>query len=251
MNTKVNHLLAGIIFVLCMGAGFFITKALNDNSESNEIKIDTIIGVKDPDTLGTIGEPVPRDNQKVTTPVQEPVESIKITSTAVKKRGNSYSLQIICTNVPVNVTLQYEIPDLQMKNTDGYFTQIPGRKSGRYKVNVRDSSTNEVLAWKDVSGFELIEETPVTVKSMSAGEFQALLLNQSDNSLLGGKHPKVGKSISLSFVGLRDGEKKPGDILSVREKIAYGIWSSAKVLSVGYDERGKINSARIQPIYLN
>lgn len=238
MNTKVKYLLGCIIFLLCVGIGFFITKALSGNSreyqpyelpDSSVIRIDTVAP----------------DSQTVV--IQESAEPIEMASTDVQKTGDSYSLQIICTNVPVNVTLEYEIPDLGKKNSDGYFTRIPGRKSGSYKVNVKNSATGEVLASKDVSGFSLIEGKPVEL--MSAGEFQTLLLNQNDNSLLGGKHPKVAKSIALSFEGLRDGDKKPGDILSVREKIAYEIWNSAKVLRVGYDEKGKINSAKIQPVY--
>lgn len=254
MNTKNKYLLGSIIFLLCVGVGFFITKALSGNFRSNETK-------KEPEIIGKVPTgnnisggrekiviPIDPDTQKVDPPVtQEPVEPMKIASTDVQIIGDAYSLQIICTNVPVNVTLEYEIPDLQKKNSDGFFTRIPGRKSGSYKVNVRNSATGEVLASKVVSGFKIIDVKPVEL--MSAGEFQTLLLNQNDNSLLGGKHPKVSKSIALSFEGLHDDEKKPGDILSVREKIAYGIWSSAKVLRVGYDEKGRINSAKIQPVY--
>ena len=98
-----------------------------------------------------------------------------------------------------------------------------------------------------VSGFVLIDDAQVD--KMTAGQFQALLLNQNDNSLLGGKHPKIARNVTLTFTGLQDGEKRPNDILAVREKIAFGIWSSARVLQVGYDENGRINSARIQPVY--
>ena len=84
---------------------------------------------------------------------------------------------------------------------------------------------------------------------MTAAQFQALLLNQNDNSLLGGKNPKIAKSVALSFTDLKEGEKRPNDILAVREKIAFGIWSSARVVRVGYDESGRINSATIQPVY--
>ena len=87
------------------------------------------------------------------------------------------------------------------------------------------------------------------VEQMTSSEFQSLLLNQNDNSLLGGKHPKVAKTVTLSFEGLHEEERIPGDILAVREKIAFGKWNSAKVLRVGYDENGRINSAKVQPIY--
>ena len=78
---------------------------------------------------------------------------------------------------------------------------------------------------------------------------QSLLLNQNDNSLLGGKNPKVARTVIIRAQGLEEGERAPGDILAVREKIANGIWTSARVVSVGYDNSGRINSVTIQPVY--
>lgn len=88
------------------------------------------------------------------------------------------------------------------------------------------------------------------VSRMSKDEFQSLLLNQKDNSLLGGKNPKVALSVIIRTQGMNEGERAPGDILAVREKIANGIWTSLRVVAVGYDDNsGKINSVTIQPIY--
>lgn len=238
MNTK-KYLLGGIIFVLCACIGFFLMKSLQSDTNVNEAE-----DVRDIQTDSIKEKPA-----KVDTLAKEETnkQKLEIVSTEVQKVGDSYSLRVICINVPANVVLKYELPDLRLKNSDGYFTRIPGRKSGSYIINVTNSSTGEVLASKTVYGFKLKEEK--IVEQMSSSEFQALLLNQGDNSLLGGKHPKVARSISLSFEGLREDDRKPGDILAVREKIAYGIWRSAKVVRVGYDANGKINSARIQPVY--
>ena len=250
MNTKVKYLLGCIIFILCILVGYYITKFMGDSSKTKEVETE-LLGTQSveeqhgfPASSETIEEIGVDDKDK-----QEPSEPLKIALTEVRRNGDFYTLNVICENVPVNVILGYVIPELNKKNTDGCFTRIPGCKSGSYKVVVTNSSTGEILASKVVSGFKLIEEKPKEL--MKSGEFQSLLLNQNDNSLLGGKHPKVAKSVSLSFEGLRDGDRKPSDILAVREKIAYGIWSTAKVISVGYDENGKINSARIRPIYNN
>ena len=239
MNTKYKYLLGGIIFVLCACVGFLLMKS--PQSETNVPKTEGVIV--------TQTDSIKEKTVKVDTLAKEETnkQKLEIVSTEVQKVGDSYSLRVICINVPANVVLKYEIPDLRLKNSDGYFTRIPGRKSGSYIINVTNSATGEVLASKTVYGFKLKEEK--IAEQMSSSEFQALLLNQGDNSLLGGKHPKVARSISLSFEGLRDDDRKPGDILAVREKIAYGIWRSAKVVRVGYDANGKINSARIQPIY--
>lgn len=247
MNTKVKYLLGCIVFVLCVLVGYLITKFVGDRSETKETETE-LIGTPSGEEQPNIPESYEATNEtegdKDNKEISEP---LKISLTEVGRIGDSYTLHVICENVPANVILGYEIPDLNQKNIDGYFTRIPGCKSGRYKVVVTNSSTGEILASKVVSGFKLIEEKPIEL--MTSGEFQSLLLNQNDNSLLGGKHPKVAKSVSLTFEGLRENDRKPTDILAVREKIAYGIWSSARVLRVGYDEKGKINSARIQPIY--
>lgn len=83
---------------------------------------------------------------------------------------------------------------------------------------------------------------------MSAAEFQSLIAG-GDNSILGGKNPKVSKSISFSVSGLREGERRPQDVVGIREKVGNGVWASFTVSSVGYDAQGKINSAIIVPHY--
>jgi len=247
MNANLKYLLGGATFLLCAGGGYFVTKAIKGISVKSEPQPSGPIEV----AVKTTDEVIKEDTLPSTTedphvPDNVVTEPVKI-ATVVKKTGSDYTLQVTCTNVPENVILRFEIPDLKMKNTDGYFIRIPGRKSGSYKVNVSNSVTGEILASKVVSGFAKVDEPVANL--MTASEFQSLLLNQNDNSLLGGKHPKVAKSVSLSFEGLHDDDKRPNDILAVREKISFGIWSSAKVLRVGYDENGRINSARIQPIY--
>ena len=253
MDAKVKYLLSGIVFILCVFVGYFITKYLGGSSEPN------VTGTELLENQTVVEQPSfpasPQASKETGDDGSEVKEKkglsepLTIALTEVRKNGDSYTLHVVCANVPINVILEYEIPKINQKNLDGYFTRIPGCESGSYKLIVKNSSTGEILASKVVSGFKLIEEKPIEL--MSSSEFQSLLLNQNDNSLLGGKHPKVAKVVTLSFEGMRDNDRKPGDILAVREKIAYGIWSSAKVLRVGYDENGKINSARIQPIYNN
>lgn len=95
---------------------------------------------------------------------------------------------------------------------------------------------------------------PAPVQKMTTGEFQSLLLNLHDNSLIAGRnlkarHPKVAESVSLSFEGMREGERRPTDIQEVRDKIANEQWESARVVSLGYDANGHVNAASIKPIY--
>lgn len=250
MDTKLKYLLGGIVFLVCAGAAFWITKSLKNNVESdnrdNEELVSSDSGLTETPAPSDSAENNVSDTNKAESSAPELSGPI-LMNTKVQKMGDTYTLEVTCMNVPVNIILGYEIPALRQKNLDGFFTRIPGCKNGSYKVNVLNNETGEVLVSKVVSGFKLVEEKPS--KLMTAHEFQALLLNQSDNSLLGGKHPNVARNIRLSFEGLREDDKKPGDILAVREKIAFGIWSSARVIGVNYDENGKIYAAKIQPIY--
>lgn len=91
-------------------------------------------------------------------------------------------------------------------------------------------------------------ETPM-IEKMSKARFQTLLLNHKDVSLFGGNNPGVAKSIVFTFRNIHEGEKRPDDVLAIRDKISYGTWSSLRVLSVGYDTNNRINSAEIEPIY--
>lgn len=84
---------------------------------------------------------------------------------------------------------------------------------------------------------------------MTAKAFQALLANRSDNSLLGGHNPQVAKSISFSIRNMKEGENRPDDVLSIRQKVSYGVWAGIRVVSVGYDSNNRISSAVIEPIY--
>lgn len=239
MNNKLKYALCVGLFLICVGIGFLVTKfgkegvkeflSVSVTEKKDSLSSDTIIiNLK------------PKEVKELPAPME-------IVSKEVKKEGKYYTLRMECDNLPTDVNISYEIPELKMKNASGAFTKIPGCKSGCYIVNIVDAKTNDILLSESVSGFVLIDD--VLVDKMTAAQFQTLLLNQNDNSLLGGKHPKIAKYVALTFTDLQEGEQRPNDILAVREKIAFGIWSSARVLHVGYDENGRINSARIQPVY--
>jgi len=108
--------------------------------------------------------------------------------------------------------------------------------------------TNSVA---DAHPLEVIEEEVVEVKKpemerKSAKWFETLLVNESDNTLLGG-NTYVAKNIKFSFIGLKEGENRPYDVLGIREKLyTTQVWKKVSVSKVGYDEvTGKIVSAVI------
>ena len=174
-----------------------------------------------------------------------PVEILVVEKTL--QNDNLYTLRVRAENIPERVTPVYKIESIKRISAEGYFKNIPGTPSEKYEVVVVDEATGIVLARKTIGGFKCIAPPPVI--GMTAGEFQVLLLNLNDNSLLGGKNPKVAKNVGLTVRGMHDDEPTPGDIQAVRDKISNRIWVSARVISVGHDEKGRINSAVIQPVY--
>ena len=247
MYKKLKYIIAAGVFLACLIVGFLFAKFINKDT-IKEPEGDTIVnappkggseGVTD-----TVGGIEPIDTIQAPPPVDKK-NQVKITNTSVQKTGENYTLYVQCYN-PDNVGLRYEIPALGLTSVNGIFNNVPGCKSGSYTVNVVDKSNGKILSSKNVKGFEIVIK-PKQVDMMSKEEFQRLLLSSRYIDLL--KNPKVAKSIALSYVGLNQGEKRPNNIQDVHAKIDFEIWSSLKVVSVGYDESGRINSAVIQPVY--
>lgn len=277
MNTKQKYIFGGVIFLLCICLGFFIMSLFDSPSEKEEqSQSQTDTGVKqekvvqnsdttksnsnedhgishDVDSIESITESV--ESPKAKEAGNKSNESVKVdlkkTAKSVHwdKKDGSYSMTVVVDN-PTNDDLTYEIPALKKTSNNGKFSHIKGISSGKYTVIVKNSK-GKTIASKDISGFSLKEDKQDKderqVKGMSASEFQALL--QSGKSIEGGKHPKVAKDVSFSYVGIKDGEKKPNDILALREKVNFETWKSFKVVNVGYDKDGRVNSVVIQPIY--
>lgn len=165
-----------------------------------------------------------------------------------EKTGKDYALKVVCKNIAEDVTVSYKIVEIDKTSNDGSFKNIPGSKDGKYTILANNAASDEIIAKLELDGFELVAED-ASVQKMSVGQFQSLLLNQNDNSLLGGKNPRVARYVKLTCVGLNEGDYAAGDIQHVRDKIANGIWKTAVVLSVNYNERGQINAATIKPVY--
>ena len=86
--------------------------------------------------------------------------------------------------------------------------------------------------------------------SMTIKEFEVLLNDLNDDTLIGEGSSKVSKSVKITVRNQKEGGKKMRNALDVREKIETGIWKRARVISIGHDEQtGKITSAIVEPIY--
>ena len=168
-----------------------------------------------------------------------------------EKKGDAYTVIVYGVNLPQEMAVCYKlvnpVNNKTIESHNGIFNGVPGNKMGFYTAYIVErTNKSNVLASEKISGFGQVD---TQVAKMSASEFQSLLLNQRDVTLLGGRNPKVAKYVVVSVVGLATGERRPDDIQAVRDKIANGIWSSASVVSVSYDSNGKINAVTIRAIY--
>lgn len=238
MNDNSKKLIAVMLFVVTCIIAFFITKScIKDESDSSVL------------FLPEVPEEITEDSMVVdTTTLAPPFNSPKLRVVKKDRKVNFYSLQVTCNNLPDDIEIYYVIEELNRKSSDGKFDYLPGCNNGKYTVIAIDSESNEKIATLIVDGFNPIAEE-ISVTKMTISEFQKLMLNQNDNSLLGGKNPRVALYVKLTCAGLRDGDFAAGDIQHVRDKVANGIWKSATVVDVNYNEKGQINAATIRPVY--
>jgi len=88
-----------------------------------------------------------------------------------------------------------------------------------------------------------VEPTPVAAK-MSTSEFQGLINNTSDNILEGIGNDKVSGHVRISVSGYPDVQRVGG----VREKIETGMWKGVRVIRLESDPKtGKIIGATVEP----
>lgn len=78
------------------------------------------------------------------------------------------------------------------------------------------------------------------VKKLSARELEALI-NKCDQRLSLNTHPKISKNVVVSGGGVQQ-------FMDIEDRIKNKEWLSVKVVNVGYNDEGKVNRVRINPV---
>lgn len=286
-NSAKYLILAGI-FVVTFGIGYFGVKvvcnskstdketiAQNDKETSakGEKPLTPPNKKKSPeapaDTVAT--QPAITETQGQTNPGQEASinkEKISLNPSKPELWGDSYRFKCTCTGVPEGTNIHYELWSnrLVQSSQDGNFKNVPGIAGGKYKLClVKDE--NENLVTIRVSGFMPIENED-SQKSGETGqekpkkplitkdEFEKKMLNPNDNSLVVArratdKNTVLAHGFSITIVGMATSEKNlPTDIEGIHDKIHFGIWKSASVIELVYNEKtGQVTKATISPVY--
>lgn len=243
--------LACLFAVTCL-LGFGVTKWLKPESidsipSGGDVALNETPGTIDDMTSKKESPAITADSAKkdIATP-QFPVPAdVKLSASRPTKNGNGYSFQARCSGMPQGVAYHYELWSSRMvqKSANGNFSNVPANAKGSYTLIVVGDADSRTYAKIVVSGFDKAADR------MSKSEFQSLLLRLKDTTLLGGKNPKVAKSVAIRTSGLRNGDRAPGDILAIRDKIANGIWQTANVIDVEYNDKDQICAITVQPVY--
>ena len=285
-NSTKYLLLAGI-FVVTLGIGYFGMKvvcnskstdketiAQNDNEASLEVEKplppdegpDSVAQADTGATQPPITKPQGQTNPIQGTPVE--TEQIRLNPSKPELWGDSYRFRCTCTGVPEGTNIHYELWSnrLVQSSKDGNFKNVPGIAGGKYKLCLVKEE-NENLVTIIVSGFMPVEneDTPEpgepvieTPKKMliTKDEFEAKMLNPNDNSLVVARRATDKKTVlahgfTITIVGMATSEKNlPTDIEGIHDKIHFGIWKSARVIELVYNEKtGQVTKATISPVY--
>lgn len=235
---------AALLFIVAMAIGFGVAfwkkKSAGDAPVRNDVALQ--------DTASTPAQDVPASDLVDVNPVEE----IALSATSPALNGSTYSFTATVTGVQPSRQYHFELwtNTCVQKSQDGNFKNVPGIANGKYKVCVVDDATNENLTEPlEVSGFKLIEK-PQPKEGISAEEFQKRMLNATDHTLDGGKGSFVSRNIKIVVIDMKEGEQHPTDIQAIREKIDFGIWTSAQVVgTLSYDSDGLVTKVTIKPVY--
>lgn len=285
-TNSIKYLLLAGIFVVTFGIGYFGVKvvcnskftdketiAQNDKEVSSKGgKLLTPPTEEEPseaqtDTVAT--QPAITETQGQTNPRQEAStkrEQISLNPSKPELWGDGYRFRCTCTGVPEGTNIHYELWSnrLVQSSKDGNFKNVPGIAGGKYKLClVKDE--NENLVTIRVPGFMPVEnkDSPGPGKAepekkmlISKDEFEAKMLNPNDNSLVVARRATDKKTVlahgfSITIVGMATSEKNlPTDIEGIHDKIHFGIWKSARVIELVYNEKtGQVTKATISPVY--
>lgn len=162
--------------------------------------------------------------------------------------GKSYSCSVSVQNAPGSsyriVLLAHRGTTVIARGDNGQFKDVPpsDAEGGQYDMALYDGTKDSLLC----------DPTPVTgflpqksvARKMTMEELQTLI-DKGDDSLIGdGENDYIAPGCKLHCPDL-----KTGSILyDVIEKVQLGVWTSAKVRGVRYDEKNRIAEIEIQAV---
>ncbi len=208
----------------------------------------------------------------IPTDTDNDINKVTISISKPKLNDDCYSFVVTANNLPQNESVYYELYNIKgMKvksSTNGSFSGIPGVPGGKYIVWLVGSKSGKLKSTfvqgciptntenniKNGKEDEIVERPRKML--VTKEDFQSKLLNANDMTLkmsrkASDKKSLLSKNFYVVVINMNSDEnKKPTDIEGVREKIHFGIWKSASVTDISYDEAtGQVTRVVIKPIY--
>lgn len=266
--------LFGLIAVglVSTAAGFWATGGLDKIKSESQ---DTVIAEVPEATTTTQDDPQQSDKvverpdtstalppSEVTNDAPSSNMKIRVSRNPVASANGTFTFSVIASGIPPYADVVYTFN----QGKRGWANSKTGTFSGVapdtrtvivYALAKRDGKL-VAKAETSVAGFDKMPNNTDNEKAsqdkpkLSVSQVATMFSNRekglrySDDHL---RHPLIAKHLSLSFSGLRPGDAKPQVINDIYDKLNFGLWQSANVVSLSYDKDNKVNGIHFSVTY--
>ena len=182
---------------------------------------------------------------------------IRVSRNPVASANGTYTFSVIASGIPPYSNVVYTFNQGRrgwVNSNNGTFTGVaPETRSVTVYALAKRDGQLVAKAETTVSGFDKLPATATSDKpKLSVSQVATMFRNRekglrySDDHL---RHPLIAKHLSLSFSGLRPGDAKPQVINDIYDKLNFGLWQSANVVSLSYDNDNKVNGIHFSVTY--
>ena len=112
----------------------------------------------------------------------------------------------------------------------------------------KEKDKKEEIVEKKKKEESKIEKTPQekVIVEMDKDEMKAIIRSGNYESEL---KKRISPKYNVKFAKQRDGEHVQNNFEALNEAIAYGLWRDFHVISIEYDDQGKVNLVTVEPVY--
>lgn len=253
------------IGLVSAAAGFFATGGLDKiKNGTHDAAVTDVpkVTVQVPSQIQEKEIEVPDSSSNVTPPETEksaPTGNMKVrvSRNPIASANGTYTFSVIASGIPPYTNVVYTFNQGRRgwanSNTGTFIGVAPETRSVTVYALAKRDGTLVAQAETIVSGFDKLPATATSDKPKLTVSQVAAMFRSHDSQLLypddHRRHPLIAKHVVLSFSGLRSGDVKPQVINDIYDKINFGIWQSANVVSLSYDTDNKVNGIHFSVTY--
>jgi len=232
MTNKI--LLLILEFFVCVALGFLVPKAFLKEGETSAKHAETA-SVKEANT------PV----------VEEVLAVLEVTDPVYDAQTKKYSFTATASSNASKFYLadSSRQPISGMPQKDGKF-EVPAAPDGQYYVYVEDAAGHQ-SEFVSVTGCKPEGKSIAEKDKIKKEEFQRLLMDKNPNAATKAMQGRIASSVHYQFTNLDEDDKEmePRHYTAIITNLQVNHWQSVTVISVGYNNAGQLNQARISVEY--